>query len=259
MLSLVMFRARHDTWGIVRNIALPASYIWVIGATLMIVGAVIPAWRAYSTTRSYATHTNRKIVLIGDGPIRSPMVVLPPMPNGARFAITDHIVTNGQFLRAISFVSEDAPDRFEEVWNSCGVPWSSDRIEDPISCVSESDARKYANAVTAIENKVRQLSFIDETLTPCYNGSSADTNCTGYRLPTAEELVYALEANKSTALDENGCPMITTWPIVDQCKMPELTSSPGNIIFLHSGSTATPGIASKSAGFRLARTINSRP
>jgi hypothetical protein len=167
-----------------RTIAFPGAYIWALGAALILVGAVIPAWWAYLRTRAPAP-TELSVMAIGDGPLRPAMVILPEMPDGKRFAISERPVTYGELIRVVREIPIDV---------LCGIAHlTRDDSEKSVVCMSTpSEAAYYANLLTDEENQVRRLKS-QTWLTPCYKSedvTNVDLSCTGYRLPTVEEWNY---------------------------------------------------------------------
>jgi hypothetical protein len=190
-----------------RTIAFPGAYVWALGAALLLVGAGTPAWWAYLRTHAYAA-AELSVMTVGDGPVRPPMVLLPVMPDGKRFAISERPVTFGEFIRVVGEITIEA---------RCGSRrLTREDSERSVVCMSTlHEAAHYANLLTDEENQARRVS--DQSwLTPCYKAGDinhVDLSCTGYRLPTVEEWSYA--ATLSSVAANTGTPRTRPTPVAE--------------------------------------------
>jgi hypothetical protein len=250
-----------------RIIAFPGAYVRALGAALLLVGVATPAWWAYLRTRAYIG-VKASVTFAGDGPLRPAMLVLPPMPGGKRFAISERSVTYGEFFRVVGDIPINA---------LCGRPLTLDDLETPVVCVSPGEAAYYANLLTDDENRARLVS--DRTrITPCYKSAelnAVDMSCTGYRLPTVDEWSFAATLGSVTpnasapqvqsapvAGHDSGECRSAAWFIAGMCDALEIAIAAGrdggpvamkvyeNDI---AGSQYGPGV---SATFRIARTAS---
>jgi hypothetical protein len=209
-----------------RAIAFPGLYVCALGAALVLVGTVVPAGMAYVRTLSYVP-ADLSIKAIGDGPLRPSMVMLPPMPDGKQFLISERPVTFGEFIRVVGQIA---------TVQRCGVEGLTENdLESPVNCKSTiREAAYYSNLLTDQENKARRLSN-RTLLTNCYKvaeKNDIDPSCTGYRLPTIEEWTYAATGGSVTpdtsgpqaqtaGHDHQGC-RADEWFILGMCGTLEL-------------------------------------
>jgi hypothetical protein len=252
-----------------RTIAFPGAYVWALGAALVLAGAVIPAWWAYLRTRAYP-RAELSVMAVRDGPLRPAMVLLPAMPDGKRFAISDRPVTYGEFIRVVRSIPIDA---------LCGITrLSLDDSERSVVCMSTPrEAADYANLLTDEENQARRGNRI--WLTPCYMSedvNDVDLSCTGYRLPTVEEWSYAATtgaAPKTSAPQAQSAPVVppddegcrnAAWFIFGMCDGPEIAVAAGRDGGLFA-MRADGGVAvgssyshESSAAFRIVRTASNK-
>lgn len=203
-----------------RIIALPGYYVRALGVALFLMGAVTPAWWAYLRTRAYIG-VKANVTFAWDGPVRPAMIVLPAMPSGKRFAISERPVTYGEFVRVVG----DIP-----VNGHCDRPLAVDPSESQVICISPREAAHYSEWLTDKENQARRISG-RKVLKPCYKSADVndvDMSCTGYRLPTIEEWRYAVTlgsvASEASALagpTNKGC-RSASWFIFGMCDALEI-------------------------------------
>jgi hypothetical protein len=220
-----------------KAIAFSGLYVGALGATLLLVGLASPGGWAYLRTHSYAP-AKLSIPLISDGPLRPSMALLPAMPDGKRFIISDRPVPFDQFSRIVGQIGTEESCGFEPL--SRGNPGRS------VTCqLTIREAINYANLLTERENAARSRDN-RTSLTLCYKvtadshfevrDNNTGLSCTGYRLPTIEEWTYAatagLDTSTTSALqaqlargDEHGC-RADAWFIFDMCDAPELAVTP---------------------------------
>jgi TPR repeat protein len=203
-------------------IALPGPYVWSLGAVLIFVGAFMPAWWAFWRTRAYAP-AELNVRAVGDGPLRPSMILLPAMPDGRQFAISERPVTFGELVRVVGGIAIDA---------ACGERrLSRDLADKPVDCLlGLSQATAYANLLTDEENRARGESG-RALLTRCYRSDdavAAAQDCTGYRLPTVKEWTYVATAGSSAPDGATGARCKSeAWFLADLCDRPEIAMTEG--------------------------------
>lgn len=158
---------------------------------MIALGMVLPPWSVYSRTQTAEVR-----VEIAGGPLRPVMIQLPPMADGTTFAIAESEVSQLHLYRVFGWMPLHIADRNSASWQACPAPFNLETFHMPATCVAARDAAEYANRLTTIENRARILKG-ETPLTLCYDSGFlvSDRTCTGYRLPTVEEWIYAATAN----------------------------------------------------------------
>jgi Sulfatase-modifying factor enzyme 1 len=171
-----------------RTIAFHGAYVSSLGAILVVLGGVFPVWSVYYRTQSVAA----RVEFVG-GQLRPAMITLPPMADGTTVAIAETEVTQLHFQRVLGGLPRHVARQDISSWQGCPAPFNRHTLEMPVTCVTPAEAASYADSLTAIENRIREIKG-EIPLTLCYHGTGvlrSDPGCTGYRLPTVEEWNYA--------------------------------------------------------------------
>jgi hypothetical protein len=178
-----------------RTIALPGHYVAAFGSLLVALGLALPIWSVYRRT-----HIGAARMEISAGPVRSAMVTLPPMPDGRTIAIAESEVTQGHFHRVMLRMPPTVASPAGGAWQRCPVPFNADTLDKPVTCVAPFEAAAYANGLTLLENSAKEQAE-GRMLSVCYvMGNSVELipDCTGFRLPTVDEWLFAARANTQT-------------------------------------------------------------
>jgi hypothetical protein len=179
-----------------RTISLHGAYVSTLGALLVALGVLLPVWSVLHHTLS-----EKAIIEIPSGPLRPAMIQLPQMTHGTIFAIAESEVTQAHFFRVMGGMPPSVGRSAVKLWKTCPAPFNRETFEIPVTCVTLSQAAEYANRLTKIENNQRTKKR-EAPLTLCYDEPSANLInpvCTGYRLPTAKEWIYAVKAKLHTS------------------------------------------------------------
>jgi hypothetical protein len=158
------------------TVAFRGRWLMLAGAVLAALGTTLVGW---AVMRGVGSEVSGRLP-IEDGRLRSPMLLLPIGDHG--LAVAEHEVVQGELLRVLVEVS---PRIMAARGEHAACPLTFEKFS-AAACVRPADARRYADALTAHENRMRHQSF-----TPCYGGKAEQEapkpSCTGYRLPNDTE------------------------------------------------------------------------
>lgn len=185
---------------------LPRPLVITLGVLLVAAGVAVPLYVMSPDVDTSGPEAR----LYSDGPLRPSMIVLPnTLTNGRAIAIAETEVSQSQFFRVMQHRTyrlrehreANRGNQWRRAFSLQGQPGSCPapaifEFEAPVTCISGNLARAYAIELTIIENNLRRRSD-KPLLTQCYQlvgtgFSRYNENCTGYRLPTEEEIRFTL-------------------------------------------------------------------